>query len=68
MHDDRTHLGRDVESEVRQHFPELVFGTVIPRNVRVGEAPSHGVPVLAHDPDCAGAQAYTELARELVAK
>jgi chromosome partitioning protein len=68
MHDDRTHLGRDVESEVRRHFPELVFETVIPRNVRIGEAPSHGVPVLEHDPDCAGAQAYTELARELVSQ
>jgi chromosome partitioning protein len=68
MHDGRTHLGRDVESEVRKHFPELVFETVIPRNVRLGEAPSHGVPVIDHDPECAGAEAYTELARELVAR
>jgi chromosome partitioning protein len=66
MHDGRTHLGRDVENEVRRHFPELVFDTVIPRNVRVGEAPSHGVPVIEHDPTCAGAEAYSELARELV--
>jgi chromosome partitioning protein len=68
MHDGRTHLGRDVEDEVRKHFPELVFDTVIPRNVRVGEAPSHGLPVVEHDPHCAGAEAYTELARELVAR
>ncbi len=66
MHDGRTHLGRDVESEVRKHFPELVFDTVIPRNVRVGEAPSHGLPVVEHDPACAGATAYSDLARELV--
>jgi chromosome partitioning protein len=68
MHDGRTHLGRDVEDEVRRHFPELVFDTVIPRNVRLGEAPSHGVPVIEHDPSCAGAEAYSELARELVTK
>ena len=68
MHDGRTHLGRDVEGEVRRHFPELVFDTVIPRNVRVGEAPSHGLPVIEHDPSCAGAEAYSELARELVAE
>ena len=68
MHDGRTHLGRDVLGEVRRHFPELVFETVIPRNVRLGEAPSYGVPVIEHDPSCAGAEAYTELARELVAK
>ncbi|MDE3069308.1 MAG: ParA family protein [Acidobacteriota bacterium] len=68
MHDSRTHLGRDVESEVRRHFPELVFDTVIPRNVRLGEAPSYGVPVIDHDPTCAGAEAYTDLARELVAR
>jgi chromosome partitioning protein len=66
MHDGRTHLGRDVENEVRRHFPELVFETVIPRNVRVGEAPSHGLPVIDHDASCAGAEAYSELARELV--
>ena len=47
MHDGRTRLGQDVEREVREHFPDLVFDTVIPRNVRVGEAPSYG---LAGDP------------------
>ncbi len=56
MHDGRTRLGRDVEREVRAHFPELVFDTVIPRNVRVGEAPSYGLPVTHHDPYSAGAE------------
>jgi chromosome partitioning protein len=66
MHDNRTRLGRDVEREVRQHFRELVFSTVIPRNVRVGEAPSYGLPVTHHDPHSAGAAAYFELAKEVV--
>jgi len=65
MHDSRTRLGRDVEREVREHFPGLVFSTVIPRNVRVGEAPSHGLPVTHHDPHSAGAEAYFQLAREV---
>ncbi|MDX6681502.1 MAG: chromosome partitioning protein [Solirubrobacteraceae bacterium] len=66
MHDGRTRLSRDVEREVREHFPSLVFDTVIPRNVRVGEAPSYGLPVTHHDPHCAGADAYFELAKEVV--
>ena len=68
MHDGRTRLARDVESEVSQHFPELVFDTVIPRNVRVGESPSFGLPVTHHDPHSAGAAAYFELAREVAAR
>jgi chromosome partitioning protein len=68
MHDSRTRLGRDVEREVREHFPELVFDTVIPRNVRVGEAPSYGLPVIHHDPHSAGAEAYFELAKEMVTR
>jgi chromosome partitioning protein len=66
MHDSRTRLARDVEREVREHFPSLVFDTVIPRNVRIGEAPSYGRPVTHHDPHCAGADAYFELAKEVV--
>ena len=66
MHDGRTRLARDVEREVREHFPALVFETVIPRNVRIGEAPSYGLPVTHHDPHCAGADAYFELAKEVV--
>ena len=68
MHDARTKLAQDVEREVRAHFPRLVFDTVIPRNVRLGEAPSHGVPVIHHDPHCAGADAYFELAKEVAAR
>ena len=65
MHDGRTKLAQDVEAEVRRHFPQLVFDTVIPRNVRLGEAPSYGRPVIHHDPHCAGADAYFELAKEV---
>jgi chromosome partitioning protein len=68
MHDGRTRLSQDVEREVREHFPELVFETVIPRNVRIGEAPSFGKPVIHHDPHCAGAGAYFELAKEVAAR
>jgi chromosome partitioning protein len=65
MHDDRTRLARDVERELRDHLPELVFQTVIPRSVRIAEAPSFGRPVLAHAPESGGSAAYHELAREL---
>jgi chromosome partitioning protein len=68
MHDGRTRLAQDVEREVRDHFPELVFETVIPRNVRVGEAPSFGLPVTRHDPLCAGSVAYLKLAKEVAAR
>jgi chromosome partitioning protein len=68
MHDGRTRLAQDVEREIREHFPELVFDTVIPRNVRVGEAPSFGKPVIHHDPHCAGADAYFDLAKEVAAR
>ena len=65
MHDGRTRLAEDVEAEVRKHFPGLVFDAVIPRNVRVAEAPSFGVPVIHHDPHCAGSGAYFGLAKEV---
>ena len=68
MHDGRTRLAQDVEREVREHFPELVFDTVIPRNVRVGEAPSYGLPVTRHDPSCSGSLAYLKLAKEVAAR
>ena len=68
MHDGRTRLARDVEREVREHFPDLVFDTVIPRNIRIGEAPSYGRPVIHHDPHCPGADAYFALAREVAAR
>jgi chromosome partitioning protein len=68
MFDGRTRLAQDVEREIRQHFPELVFDTVIPRNVRVGEAPSFGKAVIHHDPHCSGADAYFEFAKEVAAR
>jgi chromosome partitioning protein len=68
MYDGRTRLAQDVEREIREHFPELVFDTVIPRNVRVGEAPSFGKAVIHHDPHCAGADAYFEFAKEVAAR
>jgi chromosome partitioning protein len=68
MHDGRTRLAQDVEREVRHHFDGLVFETVIPRNVRVSEAPSFGRPVIHHDPRSAGASAYFELAKEMAAR
>jgi chromosome partitioning protein len=68
MHDGRTRLAQDVEREVREHFPNLVFDAVIPRNVRVGEAPSYGLPVIRHDPRCSGSVAYLKLAKEVAAR
>jgi chromosome partitioning protein len=68
MHDERTRLAHDVERELRQHFPEMVFETVIPRSVRVAEAPSYGVPVTEHAPTSRGSDAYRALAEELAAR
>ena len=68
MYDGRTRLARDVEREIREHFPELVFETVIPRNVRLGEAPSYGLPVARHAPHSAGSAAYLSLAKEVAAR
>lgn len=65
MHDERTRLAIDVEAELRSHLTELVFDTVIPRSVRVAEAPSFGLPVTEHAPVSRGSLAYRELAREL---
>ncbi len=66
MADARTGLARQVEREIRGHFPALTFRTVIPRNVRLAEAPSHGVPVSILDPRCAGSDAYFDLALEVI--
>jgi len=67
MFDGRNSLARQVQDEVRSHFGDQVFRAVIPRNVRVSESPSHGMPVLIYDPDSRGASAYRSLARELAA-
>jgi chromosome partitioning protein len=66
MSDGRTRLAADVEREVRAHFGELVFKTVVPRSVRIAEAPSHGLPVTHYDRRSAGAEAYWKVAMELV--
>lgn len=66
MFDKRNNLSQMVEKDVRKYFGNKVYETVIPRNVRISEAPSHGKPVLLYDFKCVGAQAYINLARELL--
>jgi chromosome partitioning protein len=66
MYDRRNSLSEQVARDVRGHFGETVYNTVIPRNVRVSEAPSYGKPVLVYDLKCSGSQAYLKLAREVV--
>ncbi|MGC6512235.1 MAG: ParA family protein [Parvibaculales bacterium] len=68
MHDPRNNLSRQVEEDVRTHFGDKVYKTLIPRNVRVSEAPSFGMPALLYDHKCAGSQAYMKLASELIQK
>jgi len=68
MYDERTNLGQQVAREVREFFKEKVFETVIPRNVRLGEAPSHGLPVPLYDVRSRGAEAYAALAKEFLAR
>ena len=68
MYDGRTNLSMQVAEEVKRHFPGMVYASVIPRNVRLSEAPSHGKPVLAYDSLSRGAEAYTALAAELIEK
>jgi len=68
LFDERTNLGQQVATDVRSFFKEKVFRTVIPRNVRLGEAPSHGMPVILYDVKSRGAEAYLALARELLAR
>jgi chromosome partitioning protein len=66
MFDERTNLGQQVARDVREFFKEKVYRTVIPRNVRLGEAPSHGMPVILYDAKSRGAEAYLALAREVL--
>ena len=68
MYDGRTNLSIQVAEEVKRHFPGKVYATVIPRNVRLSEAPSHGKPVMAYDSLSRGAEAYSALAEEFAAK
>lgn len=66
MYDDRTNLSRDVAEEVRSHFEDKVFKSIVPRNIRLAEAPSHGVPILEYDIKSRGAAAYLSLAQEFL--
>jgi chromosome partitioning protein len=68
MYDDRTNLGQLVARDVREFFKEKVFNTIIPRNVRLGEAPSHGMPAVLYDGKSRGAAAYVALAQEMLAR
>ncbi len=66
MYDKRTNLSRQVESDIRKHFKDKVFRTVIPRNVRLSEAPSHNKPIMLYDIKSPGAQSYLRLAKEIL--
>ncbi len=66
MYDSRTRLAQDVVAQVKSYFGETVFKTIIPRNVRLSEAPSHGLPICKYDPSCAGARSYKSLAEEVI--
>ena len=68
MYDERTNLGQQVARDIRSFFQERVYTTVIPRNIRLGEAPSHGIPAILYDARSRGAEAYLALARELLAR
>lgn len=68
MYDERTNLGQQVARDIREFFQDRVFSTVIPRNVRLGEAPSHGLPAILYDVKSRGAEAYLALAREVLAR
>jgi chromosome partitioning protein len=68
MYDERTNLGQQVARDIREFFQDRVFQTVIPRNIRLGEAPSHGLPAILYDVKSRGAEAYLTLARELLAR
>jgi chromosome partitioning protein len=66
MYDERTNLSHQVQDDLRDFFGDQVFSTVIPRNVRLAEAPSFGKPIFLYDPECRGASSYLELAQEVI--
>jgi len=68
MYDSRTNLAADVVNEVRQHFPAEIFKTIIPRNVRLSEAPSYGEDILTYAPNSIGSKAYQALTEELLVR
>ena len=66
MYDSRTRLAQDVVRQVQAYFKDVVFNTIIPRNVRLSEAPSHNAPICLYDPGCIGAKSYEKLAEEVI--
>jgi chromosome partitioning protein len=68
MFDSRGNLSKEVAEEIRTHFPGQVFETVVPRNVRLAEAPSHGLPIIYYDIASRGAASYLQLAREIICR
>ena len=66
MFDGRTKLSQEVVRQVSEYFHDRVFKTIIPRNVRLSEAPSHGLPVMFYDPTCIGSRSYEAVAQELI--
>jgi len=68
MYDSRTKLAQEVVQQVSEYFKDKVFRTIVPRNVRLSEAPSHGEPICLYDPACIGAKSYEALAKELLAR
>jgi chromosome partitioning protein len=66
MYDSRNNLSKLIDEDVRKYYKELVYKTIIPRNVKVSEAPSHGYPVIVYDPSCVGSRAYIDLATEVI--
>lgn len=68
MYDSRTRLAQDVVTQVKKYFEDIVFNTMIPRNVRLSEAPSRGQPICLYDPNCLGAKSYKKLAEEVLSR
>ncbi|MBQ1661808.1 MAG: ParA family protein, partial [Treponema sp.] len=66
MYDSRTRLAQDVVMQVKSYFEDLVFNTIIPRNIRLSEAPSYGKPICLYDPNCVGAKSYEKLSEEVL--
>ena len=68
MYDSRTNLSKDVVEEIQKHFPKQTFKSIVPRSIRLAEAPSYGLPILSYQPSSPGAKAYNELAQEIMKK
>ncbi len=68
MYDSRTRLAQDVVMQVKSYFKDVVFNTIIPRNIRLSEAPSYGKPICLYDPNCVGAKSYEKLSEEVLSR